>query len=106
MQMNWDSLARWGETCHATAARGYGSRLSPGRRGWVGAASSPRHALHVRGRRRVGGFQGVELGRPHVAQYLHMGNEVGAADEAEVQRVAIALHGDVERQSMRAHRHP
>ena len=71
-----------------------------------------RHLDHVRillvqlaallrsARRRKGGLQRGEFPRQHVAEHLDMGNDVGAGDEAEIQLIAIALHGDVQRQAM------
>ena len=38
-------------------------------------------------------------------EHLHMGNDVGAGDEAEIELVAIALHGDVERNAVGRDRH-
>ena len=34
-----------------------------------------------------------------------MGNDIGAGDEAEIKLVAVALHGDVEREPMGRDRH-
>src|SRR5260370_1147140 len=61
-------------------------------------------ALEIR-RRRECGLQCGEFPRQHVAENLDMGNDVGAGDEAEIQLVAVALHGDVERKPMRRDRH-
>src|ERR1700759_422226 len=57
-------------------------------------------ALDVGRGRRKRRLQRVELRRQHVAQYLYMRDDVGAGDESEVELVAVALHGDVERDPM------
>src|SRR5712671_1871397 len=56
-------------------------------------------------RRRERGCEHVEFGWQHVAQNLDMGNDVGAGDEAEIELIAIALHGDIEREPMGRDRH-
>src|SRR3954470_4641257 len=97
MAVTREISARRGWPCHETAAWGYGSPPSRGRRGGSNAyLQSPRHALRFRRRRRIGRFQRLEFARQHVAQHLHMRDDVGAGDEAEVELVAVALHRDVE----------
>jgi hypothetical protein len=53
-------------------------------------------AGHAR-RRRERRLQRFKFAREHVAHHLDMGNDVGAGDETEIELVAVALHGDVER---------
>src|ERR1700742_3692363 len=62
-------------------------------------------ALDVGGRRREGRLQHVELLRQHVAEHLYMRDDVGSRNEAEIELIAIALHGDVERDAMSRDRH-
>ena len=62
-------------------------------------------ALDVGRRRRERRLQCIELERQHIAHHLHMRDDVGADDEAEIELVAIALHGDVERLPVRRDRH-
>src|SRR6185437_6968317 len=61
-------------------------------------------ALQV-GRWRERRLQRREFARQHVAQNVHMRNDVGAGDEAKIELVAIALHGDVQGETMGRDRH-
>ena len=63
--------------------------------------SSAGHARRRRERR----LQRFKFDREHVAHDLDMGNDVGAGDEAEIELVAVALHGDVERDPVGRDRH-
>ena len=47
----------------------------------------------------------LQIRGEHVAHDLDMGNDVGAGDEAEIELVAVALHGDVERDPVGRDRH-
>src|SRR4249920_2003104 len=68
------------------------------------ASALARHTLQL-SRWCKGGLEGGEFPRQHVAENLDMGNDVGAGDEAEVELIAITLHGDVERKPVGRDRH-
>ena len=50
-------------------------------------------------------MQRLEFAGQHVAEHLHVRDDVGSRNEAEIELVAIALHSDVQRQAMGRDRH-